>query len=409
MNRTTSDRFTDYLPLFFFICLSGNPLFITGKFQKPILIGFAVLFIAYSLYYITAKAVNRGLGLLLISAGFILLLSMFQRYALGYVSYPGVFALILKIALGMFLLVYYQCIGVNPYHLYIRTLSFLTKVSLPLFALNFVKFFGLPLDVYYTKSQFFYTSFDLPKELLRNSGMFWEPGAFAGYLLVALLLVVVYNQGFTLQRYRKESIWITIGVVSTLSTTGLVVLAFMILFYVNTNYHFGKFLLLPMLAVGGYFAYNNLEVLGEKMEEQYNEAAQMEKTDVSNTRFGALNMDLQYITDQPFTGNGLDKRTRYRFHPWVDDDLGHGNGMSNFLVYWGIPFFLFWMWCVFRFAWRSSGKVSIGLAFVFLLLLTLQGEQFLNYPVFLLFFTAPAIDFHWDDEPLAELTPVPAG
>lgn len=388
----------DYIPLFLLVCLSGNPLFTTGKFQKPFLMLFAAGFIVYSLYYITAKALNKGVRLLLITILFIVLLSTFQLYTLGYVSYPGVFALVLKVIMGLFFLVYYQSIGINPYLMYVNLFSFLAKASLPLFALNFFTFSGLPLDVPYTKSLLLYTSFDLPKDMLRNSGMFWEPGAFAGYLVLALLFIILQNRGFTLGAYKKQAIWIVLGLLTTLSTTGFLVLALILLIYIVQNYKFGKFILIPVIAVGGYFAYNNLEILGEKLEDQYNEAAEMDKSDVSNTRFGALNMDLQYIEDKPFTGNGLDKRTRYRFHPWVDDGIGHGNGMSNFIVYWGIPFFLFWLICVFRFAYISTASVSTAVWFTVIMILILQGEQFLNYPLFLLFFTAPAIEFLWNDD-----------
>lgn len=388
----------DYIPLFLLVCLSGNPFFTTGKFQKIFLMLFAAAFIFYSLYYITARALNKGMRLLSITILFIVLLSAFQKYTLGYVSYPGVFALVLKVILGLFFLVYYQRIGINPYLMYINLFSFLSKVSLPLFALNYFTFTGLPLETTATKSLLLYTSFDLPKEMLRNSGMFWEPGAFAGYLILAILFIILQNRGFSVGAYKKQATWIVIGLLTTLSTTGFLVLALILFIYIVQNYKYGKFILIPIIAVGGYFAYNNLEILGEKLEEQYNEAAEMDETDVSNTRFGALNMDLLYIEDKPFTGNGLDRRTRYRFHPWVDDGLGHGNGMSNFIVYWGIPFFVFWLICVYLFAYRSSASVSTAIWFTVIIILVLQGEQFLNYPLFLVFFTAPGIEFDWDDE-----------
>ena len=128
----------------------------------------------------------------------------------------------------------------------------------------------------------------------------------------------------------------------------------------------------------------------------------MDPTDVSSTRFGALNMDITYIKSQPLTGNGLHKSTRFRFHPWFDDEVGHGNGMSNFLAFWGIPFFLFWVICLYRFGKQASGSTVTAILFVLLMLLILQGEQFLNFPLFLIFFTAPAIPLRWEIDP-AEL------
>jgi hypothetical protein len=129
----------------------------------------------------------------------------------------------------------------------------------------------------------------------------------------------------------------------------------------------------------------------EKIEDQFQSSEVMAKDEVSNTRFGALTMDLQYIGSQPLFGNGLDIKTRYRFHPWVKEDFGHGNGMSNFLAYWGIPFFVFWLYCVYILSFNVSKSRATSLLVLVLIILILQGEQFLNYPIFLLFFVIPGI------------------
>jgi hypothetical protein len=133
-------------------------------------------------------------------------------------------------------------------------------------------------------------------------------------------------------------------------------------------------------------AFSNLEFLQAKIVEQYQEATEMGRDDVSNTRFGALNMDLVYISSSPWYGNGIHNSTRYRFHPWVNEDIGHGNGLSNFIVYWGIPLFFFWVFSVYRYFLKWLHQYSLAVLAVIMVLLELQGEQFLNYPVFLTFF-----------------------
>ena len=65
--------------------------------------------------------------------------------------------------------------------------------------------------------------------------------------------------------------------------------------------------------------------------------------------------------------------------------------MSNFIVWWGIPFLLFWLVCVYRFAAKNSYSIINSLLVTIIIVLVLQGEQFLNFPIFLMFFTAPAI------------------
>ncbi len=383
--------FADYLPIFLILCFSGNPIFTSAGYSKNLLILFSALFILYSLLYINARELTKALKQLSLVIFIIIVLSVFQKYSLGSVSYPGVIALVLKIALGMFLMLLYYCKDINLLDIYIKMLSFLAKVSIPFFILNYFAFVGLGMESPHQKSLLIYTSFDLPKETLRNAGMFWEPGAFAGYLILALLFIVMLNKDFILGNYKKHAFWIVIGLFTTMSTTGFLILAIFIFIYVFKNYKYGRIFVLPIIFLISFYAYYNLDFLNAKIEEQYDEASEMEATDVSNTRFGALNMDMIYIMDQPFTGNGLDSKTRYRFHPWVDSDIGHGNGMSNFIVWWGIPFLLFWLVCVYRFAAKNSYSIINSLLVTIIIVLVLQGEQFLNFPIFLMFFTAPAI------------------
>jgi hypothetical protein len=129
----------------------------------------------------------------------------------------------------------------------------------------------------------------------------------------------------------------------------------------------------------------------EKIVNQYEESHELGKGDISNTRFGSWKMDLQYIKSMPLTGNGLDSKTRFRFHPWITKDIGHGNGMSNMLVCWGIPFFLFWLFSVYKSLKTISRSVFTSVSLLIIIVLLLQGEQFLNYPLFLLFFIIPYI------------------
>lgn len=385
-------KLKDYLPLFVILCFSGNPIVTSNSNFKSLLILFTGLFTLYTIRLLTFSDLRKPLKQFRLVIIFILLISLFQFFSLGSVSFPGVLALIMKIMLGMFLMLLYQKIQLNIFDVYIKLLAFLARISIPFFALNFFIHTGYPIDDH-VKSLLFYTSYDLPKDMLRNPGMFWEAGAFAGYLILALLFVTLVNGHFKIGAYKKEVKWLLIGLLTTMSTTGFLVLAILLLVYVFQNFSYGRVIILPIVIAASIYAYNNLEFLSEKIEEQYTEAAQMDKTDISNTRFGALNMDIQYIKSMPLIGNGLDKKTRYRFHPWIEDEIGHGNGMSNFLVYWGIPLFLFWVFCIYKFASYASGSAGTAIVFTICLLLVLQGEQFLNFPVFLLFFTAPAIQF----------------
>jgi len=226
---------------------------------------------------------------------------------------------------------------------------------------------------------------------VRNSGMFWEPGALSGYLNLALIFVALKNGKFQLGDYKMEVLWITIGIITSMSTTGFLVFLIILNIYIFQNYGIANIIVIPVTLLLIYFSFSKLDFLQEKIELQYQESQELTKSDISNTRFGAWKMDMQYIQSQPFTGNGLDIKTRYRFHPWITTDIGHGNGMSNFIVYWGIPFFLLWLFCVYKSAKIITQSTLIAYIVVILLSLLLQGEQFLNFPMFLMFFIIPFI------------------
>ena len=386
-------NFQDYIPLFILLLFSGNPLFTSEDYSKTILVIYTLGFVAYMLFISGIKVPARMSVIFLVVVASIIILVLFQHILLGFVSYPGVFALILKILLGMFTLLYYMDKKIDFLTVYIKIMTFLVIASLPFWLINHFGWYGYDLDFNHLKTFFFYTSFQGLEGymLVRNSGMFWEPGAFSGYLVLALVFITVRNGKFQIGDFKMEALWITIGIITSMSTTGFLVFLIILNIYIFQNYGLAKIVVIPLTLVAIYVGYSKLDFLQEKIELQYQESKELSKSDISNTRFGAWKMDMQYIESQPFTGNGLDAKTRYRFHPWITTDIGHGNGMSNFLVYWGIPFFLFWMFSVYKSAKTISQSTFIAVCTTLILLLLLQGEQFLNFPMFLMFFIIPYV------------------
>jgi hypothetical protein len=383
----------DYLPLFFLLLFSGNPLFTSEDYSKSILVIYTLGFVAY-MHFVTGKKVpGRMIVVFLVVTAFILILVAFQHILLGFVSYPGVMALILKILLGLYTLLFYMDKKIDFLTVYIKIMAFLVIASLPFWLINHFGWYGIDLNFNHLKTFFFYTSFQEGEGFMkvRNSGMFWEPGAFSGYLVLSLAFVAMRNGKFQIGDFKMEVIWITIGILTSMSTTGFLVFLLILNVYIFQNYGLARIIVLPITFLVIYFGYSKLDFLQEKIELQYQESKELSKSDISNTRFGAWAMDSQYIRSQPFTGNGLDAKTRYRFHPWITTDIGHGNGMSNFLVYWGIPFFLFWMFCVYKAAKIISQSTFTAWSVLIILIFLLQGEQFLNFPMFLMFFIIPAI------------------
>ncbi|SHF43597.1 hypothetical protein SAMN05444274_105210 [Mariniphaga anaerophila] len=381
------------LPMFFMLCFSGNPMVTSQSYSNSLLIGYTVLLLFYVFFVIDLQIFKKSLGIFI---GLLLSFSVIvfsQRIILGFVSYPGVLGIILKTILGLATLLLYQNQKVDFLDAYIKVMTFLAILSLPFFLLNQFGVYGLDTGKSLTKSLLIYTSFyPFPGEVVaRNSGMFWEPGAFSGYLILALLFIALKNRKFQIGPYRKEIPWILIGLLTTMSTTGFIVLGVIITINSLQNYKFGKLVFMPIAIIIMYYSYYSLDFMKEKIDYQYSLVKNMNENDVSNTRMGAFYMDLKYIKSQPIIGNGLHIKTRFRFHHNVTGDIGHGNGMSNFMASWGIPLFLFWLFCVFKFALKVSRSYWTSFSVLFIIILLLQGEQFLNYPVFLSFFFLPFV------------------
>src|SRR5690606_41847384 len=71
---------------------------------------------------------------------------------------------------------------------------------------------------------------------------------------------------------------------------------------------------LPISVLSFGYAYFNLDFMQKKVDSQIEKAEELSEDEISNTRFGALKMDWQYIKSQPLIGNGLHVKTRFRFH-----------------------------------------------------------------------------------------------
>jgi flagellar biosynthesis protein FliQ len=389
----------DYLPLFFLLCLSGNPLFTQQDFSKHILV---IYFLTFGFYILLSKSLQLDkrarvylFGLILS----ILVISFAQDMKLGFVSYPSVIAIIIKILLALLTILYYKNKKIDLLDIYVKLLAWLVILSLPFFLISQYREFGLLTNNINIKSIGIYTfisydpNYDFTYGIIRNPGMFWEAGAFAGYLLLALVFVAIQNKKFTIVNYKKEVFWIILGVITTMSTTGFLVLSVIIIFFAMEHFNKGKLLFIPASIITVIFIYSNFTFMQNKIEAQYEQALNLRLGDLSNSRFGSLIMDAYYIKEEPIIGNGTYIDTRFRFNPEVTGSIGNGNGMSNFMACWGIPLFMYWLVCVFYFSIKATRNKHLSFIIPLIILLILQGEQFLDYPIFLMFFTLPYTNF----------------
>ncbi|MBC7488700.1 MAG: O-antigen ligase family protein [Glaciimonas sp.] len=225
--------------------------------------------------------------------------------------------------------------------------------------------------------------------IIRNMSMFWEPGAFAGYLVLALLFLI--RDGKSTFRLSRQGLVLIVALLSTQSTTGYLTLMALIIYYLYKSdwakRTTARLFFLPVLTlclIGAVaIAINEFAFLGEKISIQLEEASR--KDDFSRlNRFGNFLYDVEWIAQRPILGWSATPETRVLLDPEVAELLsGQGNGLTGFTVKFGLSGLLVYLLCVFSNTRRLTGSLPFSLFTVGIVSILLNGEQFLNYPLFL--------------------------
>jgi O-antigen ligase len=221
--------------------------------------------------------------------------------------------------------------------------------------------------------------------LVRNSGMFWEPGAFAGYLTFSML--------FMLNRKNNHSplvFWtLVITLLSTQSTTGYVTLSLIIVGYLwrkslkvprllRYSMRFVSAILLPVIII---MVYTQLDFLERKITSRIAYGMEQRTKGWELSRYGNALYDFEFIKERPLMGWSMSDGTIRG----EDFDIlsSQGNGLTGAVKRLGLPVFLVYIWLTYFGFRKRLGNTLIGSLATLAIMLLLIGEQFLMYPLFL--------------------------
>jgi hypothetical protein len=229
-------------------------------------------------------------------------------------------------------------------------------------------------------------NFHVPEEAARNCGFFGEPGMFAGYLILAMVLALVERQRIGPWRW----LVLVAALLSTQSTTGYVALAGVVITaIVSANLQEARrrgpqaVAVLLAVAVAARFAYAELPFLRNKIEHQV--AVALEGVDSAKiNRVGNLLYDLEYVAAKPALGWSPRTSARASLDPEIEEIAsGQGNGLSGFAVKFG----LVGLGACLLAAWRgfsaARGSALVGGLALATLVVVLLGEQFFDGALFL--------------------------
>ena len=383
--------YMDYLIVTLMYCISGNPAFTATYPLGKIIYGlFLILLLAITGFRIERQALKTSV----VWTAFLCVIFAVQFIQFRQITVLGSLNYIAKMLCAILFASY---LGKRLQPAAINVMAVLCAISLPFYALNLAGIWiPTPIDTdgsgvsLRANSILVYTQ-NMGEAaragLYRNSGMFWEPGAFAGYIMATFLLFVD-KPGLLLGKYKRQSILLVIGLLTTMSTTGYILFFIFLLYIIFKLKIIGQsrvyvYLLAGIVIVLGIVVFNQADFLGEKIRNELSVSETLTDNDVDPSRSGSIIFDMQYILSHPLFGNGMMPETRFRYHLglFTEEQLsGFGNGFSGSVASMGILFMLAYLISIGRNR-RLRAKWFVILAVILLL----QGEYFLNYPLFLAF------------------------
>ena len=219
--------------------------------------------------------------------------------------------------------------------------------------------------------------FNSGERVYRNCGAFWEPGAYAGFLAIAMVFHYLENKTIN----DKKSIVLLVALLSTASTTGIIALGFfLVAFLGNKVAPLYKLILIPSVIAAIVIAFTTLDFLGDKI------TAQMDVANThDNTRFKSAVLDLRDFAENPVLGLGRDTKTRFK--GISNQVLTHRtNGVSNYLITYGIFIFLFYFGSIFyafyKLCQRNNYHPKYALYGLILIFIVGFSEVYFSLPFF---------------------------
>ena len=349
-----------YLLLFILLCFSGNPYFIEG-FGKN---GYIFLGIFVMLWSIVRKKIDIFNTFLVYVTPF-LLIHMYHIFCFPEVKIATIVFFMLKTFIGIGIL---RLIGRSLMEKFFNMMFIIAFISIFGYFYNILV--GLIPGVELSEGRYsviLYTQIFGEYFINRNSGMFWEPGAFQGFLNMALFFAMYIKQ----QRFMRLKILIMItAIITTFSTTGYLALAYIVTLYVLTSKRIKSFVKVPVcvaLVIGALYLFESLSFLGEKITEN-----------VNSTEGGRIAGYAQWL--YRYSGNLLLGKSYV-----ANEDAAvyaGGNGFISHLMFVGIIGVLYYYLVAFSRFCKQTGR-SFAVRFLVFLVIIYQGELFIILPFFL--------------------------
>jgi hypothetical protein len=388
---TESVKVPEILLMYFLLLISGNPYFVK---HYDLIVALSFVVPVYYVYHNSYKAVSYKTIFIFV---FLLGYEMMHAaiYQLDYSKTIFKLTLVLLLAFSVVHILRDRFIKVlTDTMCIIAILSFiftflcyvpginryLYNLAIDLFPIerDFKDYVSPTLLVYTFHPQYFEGAYSYA----RNAGIFWESGAFAVFLNLTLYLRYLTKRIVKIRDlFDAKSTLLIVAVVSTTSTMGFLALMVLLSFFtlkLKTNL---KYVFLALVLVMFYVTFINVEYLGEKV------AVQLDESKDRNNRFGAALMDWEEIKKRPLLG--ASRRIAVIFKTQQRSDATRRpNGLTNFLRDYGLVYFSFYFYLVYRsfkqifYSYHHYTRAGLAFFGVFLLWLMSFSELLFDLPFF---------------------------
>lgn len=379
--------------LLIFLATTGFPSFLQFKAFQPLLIPF----LSYRYSQLNGE-IPKGVKYLLV----IIVLFVILHFGAGHLSIFGS----MSIVLPMVTIAYSALVCKDTFvEAFVRLMKFFSYIAVPVWLLiaivpslhttlmnigsmlpqmmsdtwlentsnNGVSFYVYYLSSGLTSS---YTSF------LRNCGPFFEPGLFASYLTIALVINLNYNR-----KLLHRSNWILIAaLLTTLSSAGYVSLALVVLYSMLFSKKLINKIMSLLVVVLLWQPMLDSDIVSTKISENFDSAS------ISTaSRFGAVMYHIEKIQLSPFIGFAGSKPPATDFDRYLgrteSERVLSPNGLSYAFVYWGIPLAIIFYILLFkgikRLSRSDTSRTELWLIFV-IILSTAFSQTITTEPIFML-------------------------
>lgn len=182
-------------------------------------------------------------------------------------------------------------------------------------------------------------------EYFRNSGPFWEPGAFACFIIIALLLNILKGTNL----FQLKNLILITAVITTVSTAGIIALMAILFFYFSVSeYSRLKFVLIFIIPYLIFLIYSEFAFLGEKIQENIM-YGQSVYADATTSRIGSAIIDIRDFMNSPLVGWGRgEMRYGGREYSIFSAQQHRNNGLTGLLAMYGFILTAIYFYMYFR-------------------------------------------------------------